>query len=186
MNISVKKAAIKNGLFLTYSYELTENDVTNSNTTASDAPIHDDLRHAIRNLIPFFAHICEEISDIGLIEDAIENPEVHLERKADDPEDKIYPLLKYRVTGFTIGGKADTEGVTITGNKRLDSGGIVNFNTPFMNFESDYKFIGDLYAAIENAKQEVFEYMQGKQAPKSQQLGIFEGQEEEEEETVFE
>lgn len=182
MNITVKKASIKSGIFLSYSYQVIIDDVTNTNNTSSDAPIHNDLRNAFTNLIPFFAHICEEINDIELVTDAINNPELHLIKKEDeDDEEKEYPFLKYLVNGFTIGGKGDTEGVTLSGNKRLDSGDIVNFNTPFMRFDSDYIFSSDLYSAVEILKKEVFDYMQGKQAPRSQAFGLFDNDESEEE-----
>lgn len=176
MNISIKKASIKSGMFLSYSYDLTEKDVTNNINTSSDAPVHDDLKIAFRNLIPLFCHICEEISNDELVKDALVNPEIHLQVDEDNEEGK-YPFLKYNVTGFTIGGKDENEGVTITGYKLLDSGGIVNFNTPFRKFESDYVFASYLSSGIEVAKKEVFAYMQGKQAPRQEQFGLFDGDE---------
>lgn len=168
MHVKVKSATIKSGLFLSYKYDLTGNDVTNANSTSSDAPIHDDLRAAFRNLTPFFAHRTEEITNDDLVQEAIDNPEAHLVRDEDLPEDAVQPFLKYKVTGFTIGGKQDGEGVIIHGYKILADGNPVAFNTPFTKYDSDYKFASDLFEAIEKCKYEVNEYMQGKQAPNNQ------------------
>lgn len=172
MNVKVKQATITSGMFLSYKYDVTISDVTNTNGTKSDAVIHDDLKDSFRNLIPFFAHICEEIVNENEVLQAIEHPEVHL-IKVD--QDDVKPFLKYRVTSFTIAGKKDGEGVTLDGVKYLDNGNSVGFSTPFTKFDGDYKFAPRLLDAIEVAKNEVFEYMQGKQAPKSQQLGVFDG-----------
>jgi hypothetical protein len=173
MSVTIKKASIYSGLFLKYSYTMWVNDVKNTNSTSSDAPIHNDLRVAFRNLIPFFAHICEEILDENLVRAAIEDPETHLQKNEDDPEDTVYPLLKYQVKGFTIDGK-DGDAVTLIGEKWLASGDYVPFATPSIRFDSDYKFSGDLNSAVELVKSEVFEYMQGKQAPKQQQYSLLE------------
>lgn len=179
MNIIVKKASVKSGIFLSYSYFMTEGDVKNKIATTSDAPIHDDLKNAFRNMIPFFAHVCEEITNEKLIKAAIQDPEEHLQRKEDDEEDKVYPLLKYTVVGFEIGGKDESEGIIMTGYKWLDRGDEVAFSSPLVRFDSDYKFVAELTEAAETLKKEVFEYMQGKQAPRQNQFKLF-GEESEE------
>ena len=43
MQIEIKKAKIKNRIFLAYEYIQKDHDVENKNSTSSDAPIHDDL-----------------------------------------------------------------------------------------------------------------------------------------------
>lgn len=170
MHITIKKASIKNSLFLAYEYDQSVNNTKNIIKTSSDAPIHDDLRNAFSSLVPHFALICEEIEE-KTAQKAIENPDEVLEEEN--------PLLKYKVSGFSIGGTGDGEGVTISGSKRLENGSIVNFNTPFLKFEEakEYQFMEELVNAIDNLKSEVYEYLEGKQAP-SKQLGMFEEDEE--------
>lgn len=165
MNITIKKASIKNSMFLAYEYDQSVNSTKNIIKTSSDAPIHDDLRDAFHSLTPHFALICEEI-DEKTAQEAIENPDEVLEEEN--------PLLKYKVSGFSIGGYADNEGATISGSKRLENGRVVNFNTPFLKFEDshEYQFMEELVSAINHLKSEVYEYLEGKQAP-SKQLEIF-------------
>lgn len=153
-NIEIKKAKIKNGIFLAYEYvEKTENH-ENKITTSSDAPIHEDLRDCFDRLAGHFSLLTEQL-DMERVEGAIQY--------GDKPE----CLDKFSVTGFTIGGTGDTEGVTISGYKKLESGNVVNFNTPFQTFEDeDYPYSDELYKAIDRARTEVYEYMNGKQAPK--------------------
>lgn len=164
MNVAIKSANLRGYLFLTYKYILTVEDTKTTATLSSDAPIHDDLKNAFRNLLPFFVHICEEVSDEDLITAAIKEPEAYLERTEDEEADKENPFLKFRVTGFEIGGKTDYEGVYLTGEKTLKSHESINIKTPLIHFQGEYAFAGDLSEAIENAKRETFEYSQGKQA----------------------
>jgi hypothetical protein len=162
MNITIKQANIKNSLFLAYKYDQYVKNAKKSASESSDAPIHDDLRNAFSALIPHFAFICEEIKESDC-QDRINNPDDEL------PEEHI--LLKYKTHGFTISGQGDSEGVTISGTKRLESGKVLSLNTPFLKFEdyNDYSFMGELREAIDNLKSEVYEYLEGKQAPPKQQ-----------------
>ena len=80
--------------------------------------------------------------------------------------------MKYKVHGFAISGQGDSEGVTIAGTKRLKSGQYLSLDTPFLKFEDfqDYAFMAELREAIDNLKSEVYEYLEGKQAPAKQQV----------------
>lgn len=100
MNVVVKKAEIRSSLFLSYEYDQKDAEVSNSIKTASDAPIHDDLRNAFKALIPHFVFICEENTDEKIILDAIENPDDYFGFK---DEVKHEDLLNYRVYGFQLG-----------------------------------------------------------------------------------
>lgn len=170
MNITIKQASIKNSLFLAYKYDQSVNSTRNNISTSSDAPIHDDLRAAFAALIPHFAFICEEIKEDDC------KKRLH---KPDEELEEEHPLQKFKVQGFTIGGTGDAEGVTISGTKRLESGGTVCFNTPFLKFEDsrEYTFMAELREAIDNLKSEVYEYLEGKQAP-SKQVDLFPEEEE--------
>lgn len=166
-NIEIKKAKVKNAIFLAYEYvEKTEN-YENKISTASDAPIHEDLRNAFDALIPHFALLTEEVSKAE-VNEAIQY--------GDKPE----CLDKFSVSGFTLAGTGDTEGVVISGHKSLESGKVVNFNTPFQLFDDeDYDYSEELVKSIESLKNEVFQYMEGKQAPRMQ-VGSFDFEDEDE------
>lgn len=169
MSVEIKKAKIKSRLFLSYEYVVKEKDVENKNSTSSDAPIHEDLQNAFDSLIPHLVHICEEeiLNSVSALE---------VERL----------ISKYKVTGITISGSDDMEGVVISGYKTLASEKVVNFNTPFQKFSDDeYLFSTDLYNSVGILKTEVLEYMDGKQGTKSQ-VGTFDfGEEGEEESEAF-
>lgn len=175
MTIEIKKAKIKNRLFLAYEYTATENGTENKISTSSDAPIHDDLQSVFNAFIPHFALITEEVKIDDKIRDSITGA----------TEGNILPetLDKYSVTGITVAGSDDSEGVVISGYKELESGKVVNFNTPFQMFsDEDYEFTSELYECVENWKSEVMEYMNGKQA-KRNQVGTFDFGDEEESES---
>lgn len=178
MEITIKNASIKRVLFLAYGYDHFVNNTKFTHNTSGDAPIHEDLREAFENLTPHFAFICEEISesicrqaindiDKGVIQDAETNP-----------------LRKYGVTGFTLG--KDSEGVTISGSKSLESGKSINFPTPFMKWDDiDYPFMQELIESIDLLKSEVYEYIEGKRAPiKHQTIDMFEQEDDEENSTT--
>ena len=161
MSVEIKKAKIKNGIFLSYEYVEKTSDTENKISTSSDAPIHEDLREAFQALVPHFGLLTEEFSTFS-----------------NDEETRN----KFKVTGFTIGGSGDTEGIVISGHKKLESGKVVNFNTPFTKFdEENYDHIDELNHAIECLKSEVFEYMEGKQAQRSD-VGTFDFPEDDEQE----
>lgn len=178
MKIVIKKAAIKGSLFLSYEFEQQDVDVNNLIKTSSDAPIHDDLRVAFRKLIPHFAFICEEITDEKLVKKAIKNPDSYLIDIDTAPSDVFF---KFRVSAFSIVEKDGDETVFINGSKRLETNKEISFSTPGISLhDDDYPLVSELNEAIEELKEEVLAYMQGKSAPKAQ-LEMFGGSEEEEE-----
>lgn len=175
MNIVIKKAGIRNSIFLSYEFEQKDADVNNTIKTSSDAPIHDDLRAAFRALIPHFAFICEEITNEDLVQAAIERPESYLE---DRENSASLDFFKFYVNELSIMDKKGLNFVTISGNKQLTNGDIVSFSAPAIDLDGgSYKFTYELKEAVEVLKIEVLAYMQGKQAPKAQ-LEMFPGDEE--------
>lgn len=176
MNITIKNASIKNRLFLKYGYDhMVETTKYSHPSTTGDAPIHDDLRDAFESLVPHFAYICEEISE-SVCREAISDLAKGVMQTENDP------LRKYAVGGFALG--KDSEGVTISGSKILESGDVLNFNTPFKKWEdTDYPFMNELIEAVDLLKSEVYEYIEGKRAPvKHQTIDMFEQDEQEEKE----
>ncbi len=166
-SIEIKKAKIKNGIFLAYEYVQKADDIENKITTSSDAPIHEDLRGAFGRLVPHFALMTEEVNEFD-VDGVIRQDE------------EAECLAKFEVTGVTIAGTGDSEGVVISGYKTLESGKVVNFNTPFQKFEDEYQYSEELYNAVAMVRTEVYEYMEGKQAPRKE-VGSFDFGDEDEE-----
>lgn len=166
MNVTIKSAEIVNSLFLKYSFDqssLQSNDSLNVN---SDAPIHDDLRNAFRQLIPHYTFICEEVKDEELVAAALDRPESYLEDKENAASEVFF---NYRVIGFSTKTAKGIELLTINGAKRLTNGDEIYFSTPTLFLESaDYTFSENLQTTIGKLKSEVQAYMEGKQAPKAQ------------------
>lgn len=165
MNVSIKKATIRGSLFLNFEFDQTDGDVKNNIKTSCDAPIHDDLRLKFRQLIPFFCHITEEITDEKVIADAIKSPEDYV---FDFENAKSQVFFKYRVFEFSIKESKGFETLTLSGSKQLQNHQEITFSTPPIDLESSDKYMSDLRGVIEELKAEVLAYMQGKQAPKAQ------------------
>lgn len=175
--IEIRKASITSGIFLAYEYIIQENNVSNKNKTQSTAPIHDDLRNAFKKLIPHFILLTEEMSEDrmkGIIENNLLLPE--------DIENK------YQVSSFALGGSEDNQTITISGFKVLSNDRIVSFSSPSQKLYEDradgYKFSEELREALEHLVSEVQEYMDGKQAPKTN-VGTFDFPEDEEGDQPF-
>lgn len=177
MHIEITKAKIKSRIFLAYEYTQNLDNVQNKISTSSDAIIHEDLEGAFMRLIPHFAFLTEETTEKE-VEDCIQE-------ERDIPEDI---LNKFKVSGFSIGGSGENVGVTISGQKKLESGKSINFNTPFQKFHDDtnpYRFEEELIHDVDKLKEEVMQYMEGKQAEKPQvEMDFGYDSEEEEFETV--
>lgn len=166
MQIVIKKATVKGSLFLTYTFEQIDSDVKNKITTNSDAPIHEDLQRAFRKLIPHFAFISEEIKDEDLVRKAIKKPEDYLFSREESVDDAFF---KYRVFGFDIGEKDGYEKIVISGGKQLESMSEIPYSIPAIGLGDDnYVFHAELENIVEELKNEVAAYMQGKTAPKAQ------------------
>lgn len=176
MNITIKNASIKSTIFLKYGYDHFVNSTKFTHNSSGDAPIHDDLRDAFADLTPHFAFICEEISE-SVCRETITD----LKQRVIHLDDETDPLRKYDVLGFALG--KDSEGVTIIGTKRLESGKSININTPFMKWDDDYAFSSELIASVDLLKSEVYEYIEGKRAPaQNKTLDAFQQLEEDENE----
>ncbi len=178
MNITIKKASIRSGMFLNYEFEQRDVDVNNTIKTQSDAPIHEDLAKAFRMLIPHFAFVAEEITE-ELATKAIEDPETYLFQLLENaPEPKLY---NFHVHEFSVIDKKGLNFVSISGSKTLTSKDVIYFSTPSIDLDSltDYKFVNALANLVDTLRDEIKLYMEGKQAPK-RQLEMFNEEEEDE------
>lgn len=177
MNIIIKKAAIRNSIFLYAEYDVRDLEVNSGNKSNFDAPIHEDLREAFRNLIPHLAFLCDQVENEELVREAIKNPENYLKDRESSVTEEFF---KYYVNELTIDNKKNI--VVISGNRLLTDGDVLQLNAPPIFFQSSkYIFIEELKENIELIKKEVVAYLEGKHAEKSQ-LEMFSSEEEEEEE----
>lgn len=170
MNVEIKKARITNSMFLYYEFKRT--DVTSNDICkiSSDAPMHNDLQKAFKNLIPCFALITEQIANEALVKSAIDMPENYLEDRETATDESFF---KFRVYEVSVKGKDGFESYQIFGSRQLASHKEINFSTPeFYLTDEDLKFKNELTDLIRILKEEVIKYMEGKQAPK-QQLEMF-------------
>lgn len=110
---------------------------------------HPDLIASVQALRPHLAILCSYCAEKDVL--------------------KYKDLDKFTVTGYSIGGKEDTPGFTITGYRQTYRGGTLSLNTPFTLFEekddSRYALVGDVEAKIKAINTEVVKYVrEGKKA----------------------
>lgn len=160
MNIVIKKASIISSLFLKYEFEQKDADVKNDIRTKSDAPIHDDLRNAFRAFIPHFVKLTELIPDEALVEDAIKRPQLHVVDRENAVSDVFFNFSVHEVI---FDNKKGNNFLTIVGNKILSSGDVISIECPLVDLDSSYyTYVEELKVVVENLKEEVLAYMQGK------------------------
>jgi hypothetical protein len=108
-------------------------------------PCHPDLVAALQALVPHLAIMTEYVQakNVG---------------KASDLQDKFV------ITGYSIGGKTDEEGIVITGYRRTGKG-IVTLNTPFCRFDEDpktrYILMDELEVKLKPIEREISAYLKG-------------------------
>jgi hypothetical protein len=165
-NVKIKKAKIKDALFLEVEYSEELPGHSRKDTTLKcTIPIHEDLKSSFDKLHKHLAILCDDFS---------------AKPKTIDDWD-FDNKANYSVRGFSIGGNDENEGVTISGSKEAKHG-LVNLNSPFQKWEgSEYKYIDDLSENIEACIYEVEQYLfNGKRAPEKQtSIDFPEGNEEE-------
>lgn len=158
-NVEITSGKIKNDA-CHYTYgEKTENG-SQEVDVKPQALIHDDMRRAFRQLVPHLAYICELVPKNKQLDIAMDDIQ-----RLSDGSPLFGDLVNYKVTAFKVSGTGDAQGVTITGQKKLDSGKILNLNTPFLKWEDEYAYIQELRIAIGSCQSEILQYMEGKFAP---------------------
>lgn len=150
----IKKASLKNGT-LEMEYDQIINDpelgpvIKTFKLKGGNLP-HEDLNKALQVLAFHAVMIAEQLPP------NTKNPQEH-------------ELLKgITVTGFSIGGSDEHEGVTLIAQRALKSGQVLNFIAPFTKWESDYKYVADLEPEMQVVLQECNNYLNGKYAPSPQ------------------
>jgi hypothetical protein len=157
METIIKKAKIKDGCLIV---ELTEIIDTKDGTIYNDvvktcgSVVHQDLQNAFDGLKLHLVKIC----DLRFA-DVIDRNEIG--------DFDMSLLNEYTITGFSIGGHDENEGVTIVGNKKLKSGKVLNICAPFTKFWDEfapYELETFLRKSVDNCIDEVGKYLTGKSA----------------------
>ncbi len=166
MEISIKKLKLRDGMFPTIEYDEVHGSATDEVTKVCNNPAHDDLKDKLQALS---VH-CVLITEL-----------VDITKVKGDIETFTPPLLNFiTVKGLTIGGDSE-EGITISFERKLSTGRVLNLNTPFTKFNDDqikYKFDDDLQLCVEDLKKEVELYLGGKFGEGAQLEMAFEGADE--------
>jgi hypothetical protein len=154
VKIEIKKVALKDRQ-ITIGYEEVIEDPEhgpsiNELTLKGGYPVHQDLIDAMKGLNHHLMDICEQ-NHIAL-----------------DEESQKRITANIVVTGYSIGGSDEDEGVVLIGQRGLDNGQVLNLISPFTKWESDYKGATDLYGEIAMVNQECIAYINGKHAPNPQ------------------
>lgn len=113
--------------------------------------IHKDLREAMNALIPHLAVLTEQ-------------REAYNRNLSEVKADSNLPV-RLSVLGISISGDSLDEGITITGNRMLQTNKVLNLNSPvaMLDGETDrYEYADDLYQLVENIKYEVHQYVEQK------------------------
>lgn len=153
MSVKIKKAKIKEELFLEVEYSENLPGHNRKDTKlSSTVPIHEDLKTAFQALDKHLAILCDEVS-------------CPTSRKKLDEID----VAKFTSKGFSISSSGDDEGCVVFGAK-VGAFGIVNLVTPFTKHNGvDYKWSSDLGGDIASCVYEVEQYLfHGKRAPEVQ------------------
>jgi hypothetical protein len=149
--VEIKGATINDAL-CSYSYELMKGPTKGDTLNRKGAHIiHDDLQITFDKLNVFLAHL-----DDAYTGNTNTTPLSELEEEIETE--------KYYVTGFEISGVEENKSVILQGWKEVDNG-IIKFKTPKIKYSSSYLYLSDLKERVQNAIDEVEEYMGGKTAP---------------------
>jgi hypothetical protein len=158
-DIEIKNAKISD-LVLHYGYEMltrkSKGDVIPSRKGTNE--IHDDLRDAFGDLDVFIAHIDGAFKTWS-------NNQTPLTKLEESGE-----LELYKVSCFKIVGQEENRSLILVGHKDTDFG-VINFETPKIKLEkSTYLYIEEMNQRLNNVVNEVEKYMNGKFAPKPEQM----------------
>lgn len=138
MKIEITKAKVNKHSTLEVEYLRHNDDETTSEVSEKhDNIVHPDLQAAFAKLLP---HL-RESDIIGTGRGKFKIDEVPAEH-----------FTKFTVSQFSIGGGSEGEGVTITGNKKLNASQVFNINTPFQKYDdelSDYKYGSELAEVVQ-------------------------------------
>jgi hypothetical protein len=133
---------IKGGEKMEVVYKETGENKSTVDKTCED-PVHPDLKRTISAFDVHLAVLTDYITEKQITEKEV--------------------LEKFVITGYSIGGKEDQEGITITGYRKTKRGGTFALNSPFTRFDEDpqtrYLLMEDVMSKIDLAEKEVLAYL---------------------------
>lgn len=148
MYYKINKVKIKDRTLTVDMDETISNEngqVTNEVTKKCAYLAHEDLLLAFKAMIPHLVKICDFKGADNISENNIADFEAF-------PE--------YHITGISIGGNCEYEGITIIAQREFPSGKVLNIVTPFQQFQDvDYPFNEELQLAVEACIHETNEYL---------------------------
>lgn len=154
--ILIKDASISDG-FCNYSYEIVSGiGLGDTVKRKGSSVVHDDLINAINALNVHLAITDDAFKYKGIEVNSIDEVAEHEVRQ------------NYHVTGIKISGGAEDESVVLIGSKWVSYGSI-GLETPKIKETGVYPFKQELFEALDLVREEVYEYMMGKTAPKFEQ-----------------
>jgi len=159
MNTTIKKAQLKDNSFLSVEYSEQQADGFSVIKKECKIPVHQDLKDA-------FKELDKHLADLSFQHDRSGN----------------LCTIDISCKGFTISGNGDNEGVTLTGVRILENDKVLNINSPFQRFDSDYygyESTADLIYCLDKCKEEVNAYLFAGKHADDNQLELFEELEEE-------
>ena len=152
MKITKAKITKENTLMAVFN---NENDDTV--TIEGKNLVHKDMKAAFDDLIPHLAFLCEQKEADG-------------KESLDELSEDIFST--FEVSGYSIGGSDESEGVTLVGKRFLKTKKVLNLIAPFTMFNNEneeYEHAFDLQQAIEACKYEVEQYLTAKKLAVVQQ-----------------
>ena len=168
--LTVLKAKLKNQLlYAEFTEQHDEEASPRAFTMQGTELVHPDLTRALAQLVP---HLCL------LTEQLHETADYWPEEAAEWPP----RFAPYTVTGFSMG--RGGAGITLTGQRELAGGKILNLNSPYTAFEeenSTYQYTGLLETAVLDAIAEVELALRGKCNEAGRQLDMFDAEQNKEE-----
>ena len=160
--ITIQKAKVKDQrLSCEFTEQRTDEAPPRTFALACTEEVHPDLLHALSRLVPHLCLLTEQLTE---------------SRDFWPDEAEALPALfePFRVTGFALA--RHQGGVTLTGQRQLAGGRILNLNTPYQSFDdelNDYAYVGLLETTVQTGAAEVEAGLRGK-CTEYRQLALFE------------
>ena len=146
----IKKAVIrKERLNVNYNERFLEANYTNSIAKNCDQIIHSDLREAFNKLKLHLVVLCEQPEAEKVTKLSFSSPGYH------------ETLSNYIITGYSHDSDDGVDGVTIFGEKLLQSGKVVDLRIFTTLSEEAYKYAEELKIDILSCDEEVDQYLFG-------------------------
>lgn len=152
-HIQIKKVKIHSNQRGELKYKRVEGDGATSNVDKEtpDKKVHKDFSDTLLALRVHFGILCGYITA----------------KEVKDPKSYMHEIDSFHVSGFSVAGEEEDEGIVITGHRILKpSGKAIILNSPFTRFNEDdatrYKHMDALIEAVKEAKDEAVKYLGGK------------------------